>query len=176
MIGTAFALFGDSFMLKFLTVASAAFFMTSAAFAAELQIPSNRPVVSIDVPKGWQADETDVGMEVTSDDGSVYLSVDLASPKKTSDVIDDAIKFLGQQGVDINPKTEKSSDEKLNGRDIFYVSWDGKDKDGPASIGLAALVMDEKTVLVLTYWGTKGDEDANAGKINKMLESIKPVE
>jgi opacity protein-like surface antigen len=164
------------FMKTLILAAAAALFLSASAQAAVMTIPSDDPVASMMLPDDWDAHETDTGMEVNSADGSVYFAVDIAEAKDTSQTIDDAAKFLDTQGVSIDTNTQKYSEEKLNGRDIIYIAWDGQDKDGPASIGLAALVLNAKTVLVLTYWGTKGDEDKNTAAIGKILNSIKSIE
>ncbi len=115
----------------------------------------------------WKTNETGTGIEINSADNSVYLAIDVASPKKTGDMIDEAAKFLDKQGVTIDEKTQKYTEDKLNGKDIIYIEWAGKDKDGPASVGLAALVLDEKTVAVLTYWGTPGQEEKNTAAVGR---------
>ena len=160
-------------MKKLIIAASVALMFASIAHAKQWEIPSNRPVATLDMPNGWKTNETDTGLEGTSDDGAVYFSVDIASPKKMDGIIDDAAKFLDDQGIKIDTNTQKYSEDKLNGKDIVYISWSGTDKDGPASIGLAVLILDEKTVLVLTYWGTQGEEDKHTPEINKILNSIK---
>ena len=86
--------------------------------------------------------------------------------------MDDAITWLGEQGVTVDPATSKKSEDKVNGKDIFFVSWSGKDKDGPASVGLATMVLNAKTVLVFTYWGTKGEEEKSLPAINSILNSV----
>ena len=163
-------------MKTLFAAAAAAFLLSTAAFAGEVQIPSNRPVIAVTVPDDWDTNETDTGMEINSADGSVYLAVDIASPQKTTDMIDAAAKFLDSQGVTIDEKTQKYTEDKLNGKDIIYIEWAGKDKDGPASVGLAALILNEKTVAVLTYWGTPGQEDKNSATVGKILASIKSAE
>ncbi|MET3612385.1 hypothetical protein ABID16_000690 [Rhizobium aquaticum] len=160
-------------MKMLIIAASAALLFASTAYAKQWDIPSNRPVASIEMPGSWKTNETATGLEGTSDDGAVYFSVDLASPKKMDGIIDDAAKFLDDQGIKIDTNTQKYSEDKLNGKDIIYISWSGTDKDGPASVGLAVLILDEKTVLVLTYWGTQGDEDKHTSEIGKILNSIK---
>ncbi|HWU60659.1 MAG TPA: histidine kinase [Ensifer sp.] len=163
--------------MKTLLAATAALFLaTTAVYAGEVQIPSNRPIISANVPDDWTTNETNTGIEINSADNSVYLAIDIASPKKTGDMIDEAAKFLDSQGVTIDEKTQKYTEDKLNGKDIIYIEWAGKDKDGPASVGLAALVLNEKTVAVLTYWGTPGEEEKNSAAVGKILASIKSAE
>ncbi|MCD2175315.1 histidine kinase [Rhizobium sp. C4] len=160
-------------MKKLIIAVSAALLFVTAAHAKQWDIPSNRPVATLNMPSGWKTSETATGIEGTSEDDAVYFSVDLASPKKMDGIIDDAAKFLDDQGIKIDTNTQKYSEDKLNGKDIVYISWSGTDKDGPASIGLAVLILDEKTVLVLTYWGTQGEEDKHMPEIGKILDSIK---
>ncbi|MET3612383.1 hypothetical protein ABID16_000688 [Rhizobium aquaticum] len=162
--------------MKKLLVATAALLLSTVAYAGEVQIPSNRPIISASVPDDWSTNETGTGIEINSADNSVYLAIDVASPKKTGDMIDEAAKFLDKQGVTIDEKTQKYTEDKLNGKDIIYIEWAGKDKDGPASVGLAALVLNEKTVAVLTYWGTPGQEEKNSAAVGKILASIKSAE
>jgi hypothetical protein len=163
--------------MKLLAIAAtAALLFATAAQAAEMKFPSSDPVASITLPDGWTPNETDTGMEVTSADESIYLSVDVAEPKETEQVVKDSIAWLGTQGVTVDLSTQKQNQDKINGRDMFYVDWSGKDKEGPASVGLAALVLSADTVLVLTYWGTPGEEEKNASAIMGILNSIKPAE
>jgi hypothetical protein len=162
--------------MKRLVALAATLLFVTAAQAAEMKFPSDEPVASITLPDDWTANETDTGMEVTTADNSIYLSVDVAEPKDTEQTLKDAITWLGTQGVTVDASTVKQNQGKVNDRDIFYADWKGKDKDGPASIGVAALVLSEETVLVLTYWGTEGEEDKNAAAITDVLKSIKPAE
>lgn len=163
-------------MKKLFLAATTALMMASligAADAAKYKFPGEDPVASVRIPDDWESSETESGVQATSPDESVYLSIDVADASSIDEVMDDAVAWLGEQGVTVNPSTARRSEDTLNGKDIIYVSWDGEDKDGPASIGLAALVMNADTILVLTYWGTKGEEEKNAGAINDILDSIR---
>jgi hypothetical protein len=163
-------------MKKLFAVATAALFLSSAALAGEWEIPSNIPAAAITMPDDWETQETSTGLEGTSPDNAVYFSVDIAAAKKMDQVIDDAAKFLDEQGVKIDASTQHYAEDKLNGRDIVYIDWSGEDKDGPASVGLAVLILNEKTVLVLTYWGTKGEEEKHQNALGQILASIRPAE
>lgn len=163
-------------MKSLIIAATAALFLSSSAYAGEMKFPSSDPVASITLPDGWKANETDSGMEVTTADGAIYLAVDVAEPKETEQVAKEAVDWLSSEGVTVDLSSQKKSEDKLNGRDIFYVDWKGKDKEGDASVGLAALVLTAETVLVFTYWGDPGEEQKNAAAIKGILDSIKPVE
>lgn len=163
-------------MKKLFVAATTAIMLTSlvsTADAARYKFPSDDPVASVTIPDDWESGETESGVEATSPDEAVYLSIDVADAKSIDDVIDDAVEWLDKQGVVVKPDSVQKNEDKLNGNDIYYVEWDGTDKDGPASIGLAALVLNADTVLVLTYWGTKGEEEKSTPAIGKILDSIK---
>lgn len=147
--------------------------LTTGAYAAKFKFPSDAPVAAVTIPDDWESGETESGVEATSPDEAVYLSIDVADAKSIDGVMDDAVNWLDEQGVTVDASTSKKTEDKLNGKDIIYVEWDGKDKDGPASIGLAALVLNADTILVLTYWGTKGEEEKNTATIGNILNSIK---
>ena len=160
-------------MKNFVMAAAAALLLSTAAQAKDFNIPSEKPVASISMPDGWTANETDSGLEGTSADSAVYFAVDISETGALDKTIPEAAKFLEDQGVKIDPKTEKQKQDKINGKDAVFVSYAGTDKDGPATIGLAIVVLDEKSSLILTYWGTKGEEDKHGAEINSIIGSIK---
>ncbi|SMD14600.1 histidine kinase [Rhizobium sp. RU36D] len=163
-------------MKRLLIAAAAAILSFTAAQAGEMKFPSDAPVASITLPESWIGKETDTGIEVSSEDDAIYFFIDVADVKSTDAVITDAIKFLSDNGVTIDPASLKESkDQKLNGMDIAFLEWNGTDKDGPASIGMAIAAASAENLLVLTYWGTKGDEEKHAVELGTMIDSLKPV-
>lgn len=164
-------------MKRLITAAAVAFMLIAPAHAGEMVFPSDEPVASITLPEHWIGKETDTGIEVSTEDDAIYFFIDVSDPKGTDAVIEDAIKFLTTSGVTIDQATMKESgNEKLNGMDIAYLSWDGTDKDGPASIGMAIAVASPEKLLVITYWGTKGDQEKHAAELNAIIQSLKPAE
>lgn len=162
-------------MKTFAVAAFAALLLSTTAHAADLSFPSDDPVATITIPDDWGPKETETGIDATSPDNAVYLSADVASAKDTEKVVQDAIKYLKDQGVTVDQKSAKQTENKLNGMPMFAVDWTGTDKDGPVSIGLAAVTVNDDTNLVFTYWGTKGDEDKDQDAIVKILQSLKPA-
>lgn len=159
-----------------ITAAFVACLLASGAFAGELRFPSDEPVASITFPDDWtSAKETETGIDATSPDDSIYLAVDVADAKDTDAVVKDAIDYLAGQGVTVDAATAKQDEGTLNGMKVFNVDWDGTDKDGPVSISLAALVVNAEKVLVVTYWGTKGEQEKNGAAMGAILNSLKPA-
>lgn len=149
---------------------------TGSALAGEIKFPSDAPVASITFPDGWGEKETDTGIDATAPDESIYLSVDVAEPKDTNQTVTDAVTWLKENGVTVDTATAKESKGKLNGMEAVNVDWEGTDKDGPVSISLAAIAVTADKVLVVTYWGTKGEQEANAAAMNSIVNSLKPAQ
>lgn len=162
-------------MKTLLVAAAMAALLSSTAHAADLTFPSDNPVATITIPDDWGPKETDTGIDATSPDNAVYLSVDVAGASDTDAVVKDAVKYLADQGVTIDEKSAKPTQSTLNGMPFYAVDWTGTDKDGPASIGLASVTVGDKN-LVFTYWGTQGDENKDQDAIGKILQSLKPAQ
>jgi hypothetical protein len=161
-------------MKRFLSLAILTLCIPVAAHGATLNFPSEGPFASITIPDSWQPEETETGVQGTSSDSAVYLSVDVADTNSIEKVTSDAIDFLSQNGVTIDPKTQKETPvEEVNGLQMTTLDWDGKDSDGPVSVGLAFLATSGEKALVVTYWGTKGKEDKQDADLGKILASIK---
>jgi hypothetical protein len=162
--------------MKNLAIAAfAALLLSTTAQAAELNFPSDDPVATITIPDSWNPKETETGIDATSDDNSIYLSIDVADAKDTNAVLTDAVKYLADQGVTVDEKSVQQSAGTLNGMPVNNANWDGNDKDGPVTIGLAAVAANADKVLVITYWGSKGDQDKQAAAMGAIVNSLKPV-
>lgn len=149
---------------------------TGSAYAGEIKFPSDEPVASVTFPDGWGEKETETGIDATAPDDSIYMSVDVVEPKDTDQTVTDTVTWLKEQGVTVDPATAKQSKGQLNGMEAVNVNWDGTDKDGPVSISLALVAVPANKVLVMTYWGTKGEQEKNADAMNSIVNSIKPAE
>jgi hypothetical protein len=90
-------------------------------------------------------------------------------------VIKDSIAWLGPECDRRSFDAEAKSGQDQWPRHVLC-RLVGQGQGRPASIGLAALVLSADTVLVLTHWGTPGEEEKNAAAIMGILNSIKPVE
>lgn len=148
----------------------------SPSLAGELQFPSDDPVATITFPDDWTAKETETGIDAISPDESIYFALDVAEAKDTNAVVEEAVKYLASQGVTVDTATAKESRGTLNGMEVVNVNWSGTDKDGPVTIGLAALAANAEKVLVATYWGTQGEQDKNSAAMDAIINSLKPVQ
>src|SRR4051812_4981741 len=144
----------------------------ASSFAGTLKFPSDGPIAQITIPDSWGPEETESGIQATSDDSAIYLSVDIANEKTSDKVIDDAIEFLQSNGVKIDEKTQKQSEDTINGMKMTNLDWSGTDKDGPASIGLSFVSPKSGKLLVITYWGTKGEQEKHGKELMAIINSL----
>lgn len=161
-------------MKKMLAAAAlATMLIPCASFAETLKFPSEKPIAQITIPDSWGPEETETGIQATSDDSAIYLSIDIADEKTSDKVISDAIDFLQQNGVSIDEKSQKESDDTVNGMKMSNLDWSGKDKDGPVNIGLSFLSPKPGKLLVVTYWGTKGEQEKHGPELLAIIQSLK---
>lgn len=164
-------------MKKFLLATALVLASPIFAAAAEFDLPGEGPVANITIPDDWKPEPTDNGVEANSPDAAIYLSVDLAEGKEGEQIVNDTIDWLTKdKGVTIDAATLKESTLEVNGMQMSTLAWDGKDADGDASIGLGFVSPAEGKVLIITYWGTKGEQDKHEQALGAIINSIKPAE
>ena len=163
-------------MKKFFAAAAvAAMMFPAASFAKTLAFPSDKPVASITIPDSWNPEETDTGIQATSDDEAIYLAIDVADAADAGKVVDEAIKFLDKNGVKVNEASQKQSEDTVNGMKMMNFDWSGKDKDGDVNIGLSVLSPSANKILLITYWGTKGEQEKHGQTLVNIISSLKPA-
>jgi hypothetical protein len=149
--------------------------MPGISLAKTLEFPSDAPVAQIAIPDSWSPEETETGIQATSDDSAIYLSIDVAEGKSVDKVIDDAIAFLDKNGVKVDGSTQKKSDEAINGMDMTNFDWTGTDSDGAVNIGISLVSPKPDKLLVITYWGSKGTQEAHGPELQAIITSLKPA-
>ena len=162
-------------MKKTLMIAAAFAVMPFLAHAETLVFPSDAPIASVTIPDAWSPKETVSGIEAKSPDSAIYFSIDVATDKDMDKVIDEAVKFLTDNGVTIDAATQKDSgDVEINGMNFGSIEFDGTDADGPVEVSLGFASPAEGKMLVVTYWGTKATQDAHSTDLGEILKSLKP--
>jgi hypothetical protein len=162
-------------MKKMILAALLATLVPAAAHAATLNFPSDQPAASITIPDDWKPEETESGIQAESPDGAIYISIDVAEAASPEKVVSDAIDFLAEKGVTIDTATQKESEDQLNGMTMKNLDWSGKDADGEASIGLSFVQPTDDKLLVITYWGTKGEQEKHGEALMSIIASLKPA-
>jgi hypothetical protein len=161
-------------MKKFL-IAALLLGAPSFAYAKNFAIPKDNPVATVVLPDDWDAETIDSGVEVTSKDGEVYIAFETVKATKIQDAIGEAIDYLVKKGVKLDASSMKQKDITINGMPGADIDWTGTDKDGATEISLTMLFPTKERLVMLTYWGTPEGGKANAETLNKIAQSIKPV-
>lgn len=159
----------------FAAAAMAAFMFPAVSFAKTLSFPSDKPVASITIPDSWGPEETDTGIQATSDDEAIYISVDVANAEDAGKAVDEAIKFLDKNGVKVDEASQKQSENAINGMKMTNFEWSGKDNDGDVSIALTVLSPSPDKILLVTYWGTKSEQEKHTQTLIEIISSLKPA-
>ncbi len=162
-------------MRRMLLATVIAAMLPAVTYAATLKFPSDAPIASITIPDSWGPEETESGIDATSDDSAIYLAIDVADEKTTDKVVDDAIAFLAKNGVKISDTTKKQSEEDINGMSMTNFDWEGTDNDGGVNIGLSLVSPRPGKLLVITYWGSKGTQEKHGPELQAIISSLKPA-
>lgn len=149
--------------------------LLTPSFAKTFKIPEEGSFVSITIPDDWQSKEIDSGVESQSADNEVYFAVETTDAKGMDKAIEDAVKFLQEQGVTVDSKTMKQSEGKINGMDGVDVTWNGKDKEGDAIISLTILAAKKEKAVLITYWASPEGTKKHAKELDAILKSVKPL-
>jgi hypothetical protein len=168
----------ERFVMKILPVlaALALGLYAAGADAKTFAVPDDDPIATISVPDSWSPNPYEGGVEATSADGTVYIAVEQVTADDVKSAVEEGFKFFLTQGVEVDPKTQKTQDIKINGLDAFDMSISGKDKDGPADISLTLVETNAKTkFLLLYYWGSPEGAKANAAELKAISDSIQPT-
>ena len=148
-------------------------FSPAAVFAKTFPIPSENPIATISVPEGWESNEYEGGLEATSPDGKVYMAVEQVRANDVGSATEEGVKFFAKQGVEIDDKSLKTEDIKVNGMPAFDMAMTGKDKDGPTEVGMTLIGTNaDGKFLLFYYWGSKEGQDANLADIKAITSSL----
>jgi hypothetical protein len=162
--------------MRTLLLLAAVFAMSPIVAQAEtLKFPSDAPIASVTLPDAWKPQETDTGVVATSPDGAIFFSIDVATDTDMNDVIKEAVRFLGDNGVTIDGSTQRDSgDIEVNGMTFGSIEFDGTDADGPVEVSLGFASPKPGHMLVVTYWGSKAMQNAHTKELGEILKSLKP--
>lgn len=152
---------------------SAAIFGATGAMAKVYSIPETDAVATVNVADDWDPSVIDDGIEMTSPDGNVYVSIESVKADKITDAVADSVKVLAEQGLVIDETTMKAKDIEANGLKIHNIEYTGKDDDGPTEFAVSLIetrVPDQ--FVMMTFWGAAEAQKANDAAVVAMLQSV----
>jgi hypothetical protein len=161
-------------MKKILLAALMAVTLPLSAVAGTFNLPNDaKAVASVTIPDSWSPEEIEHGVQAVSNDDAIYISFEVADEKSMDKLIEDVFAFLEENGVEIDPNTQGESEQEINGLNLGILEWQGKDSDGPVSVGVVMFSPKPGKLVVMTYWGTKGSQDKHEDDFVSILASLK---
>ena len=166
-------------MRMLLAIAALAFTLPFAAAAADFKLGDAKPLASITVPDDWSPEEFENGVQGESADG-VYFFAQVVEAADGAKAVEDALKFLEEQGVTITEvvSAPKEGETKtVNDLEIGIFDWNGKDKEGDASIQLVIynMVKENGHFVILTTWAPPEVKQGELEGYVSMLNSVKQI-
>jgi len=151
-------------------------FVAAPAFAKTLKPPNDDfAVATIDVPDSWKPEAIDNGFEAESSDMAVYLSAVVVGTEKSLNAeIADTFKYLKEHKVELDESTKKEQKFTVNGVEASELVYQGKDEDGPATISIALVPINNKLV-IFTYWASTEEEKKHSKEVGAIVTSLKPA-
>jgi hypothetical protein len=148
--------------------------LAAPAFAKTLGLPNEEfAIASIDIPDAWEPEEVPNGFSGTSPDKAVYLAVVAVDSEKGMEAeLNDTFAMLEEEKVDLDKSTKSEDKFKVNGIEASEITYQGKDKDGPAAVTIAFVPIKDK-VVVFTYWVSTENEKKHQKEVGKILNSLK---
>jgi len=160
-------------MKKLITAVALCCGLALPAAAKTYELPDANPAVTVTLPNSWKPTEIDSGVEATSADTETYVAVETATAKGVDGLITDDIQFLVDQGITIDKSSQQTHDTTINGIPCSFITWNGKDKDGPTSVTLVIFGVTDNLVLLMTAWSSPAGDKSNGAELEKIVSSIK---
>ena len=145
----------------------------SIASAGTFPVPDENPIATVSIPDAWSPKPYDGGVEATSPDAGVYVAVEAVDAKDVGPATEDGINWFAKQGVEIDAKSIKTQDAKINGMEAFDIEMLGTDKDGPTQVSMTLVKTNAADkFLMLYFWGSEAGEKANAAGLAAIGSSL----
>lgn len=162
-------------MRKLIAVALVAFVLPALAYGKTLSLGADAPVITVDVPDEWNANEYPNGVAVTAP-GNFLVTVEVVPVAEIASKMEAAMKYFVDKGVEIDKNSVVSNEMKINDYDVTYTAWRGQDKDGPAIVTISGLVLNDEQIIQINTWGSEESDKANSDAVLALVNSIKPAQ
>ncbi|WP_342362401.1 hypothetical protein [Terrarubrum flagellatum] len=150
-------------------------FAPALASAKSYTLPESNAVAVITIPDTWDTDKTTDGVESTSADEEIDLSIEVKAIDNVVKATEEALKYLIDNGMKIDPATEKRREFKINGMDGLDLAYSGTYEGEANNVSVSIIIVDPKNVLIMTYWATAAGEEKNLEDLKSIALSIKRV-
>ena len=129
-------------------------------------------IASITFPSSWRLSPVPNGMEGTSPDGAVYISV--VAVGNSSGLVKDlkeTQQILEKHKVTLDKSSQSENRFTVNGLPARELVYQGKDEDGRATVSFCKFDLGDK-MIVTTYWVSTAQEKPHADEVRRIVLSL----
>ena len=145
------------------------------AQAKVFKLGDDGPVATIDIPDSWGPSEIADGVEATSPDKETYVAAEIVDGEDLDDAAKAEGKFFKKQKIVLKTDSLKKENVTLGALSGTDYQWDATDEDGPTHVSMTLLKINDKKLMMLTYWGSPAGEKSNGKDLGAMAKSLKPL-
>jgi hypothetical protein len=159
--------------LSLIFAAAALALISAPADAKVFAIPADDPIATVNIPDSWEPESFEEGVEMNSPDRGIYIAAEEVKADNVKDAVEETVKTLAKDGLQIDTSTQKVRDIEINGLKAHDFAYDGKDKEGDAKFSITLVeTKSPDAFLMLSYWGSEEGEQANAKVLSDIAQSI----
>lgn len=129
-------------------------------------------IASIAFPSSWRLNNVPNGVEGTSPDGAVYISV-VAVGNRNGLVQDlkETQQIMDKHRVTLDKSTQSENHFTVNGLPAHEFVYQGKDEDGRATVSFCKFDLGDK-MIVTSYWVSTAQEKRHADEVRRIVLSL----
>ena len=132
-------------------------------------------IASITFPSSWRLSPVPNGMEGTSPDGAVYISV--VAVGNSSGLVKDlkeTQQILEKHKVTLDKSSQNENRFTVNGLPARELVYQGKDEDGRATVSFCKFDLGDK-MIVTTYWVSTAQEKPHADEVRRIVPQLNRI-
>lgn len=141
--------------------------------AKEYTVTKSDPIAKITFPAEWKVTEEEEIINATSEDESISLDVEIFEKDNLDEALKSTIDYLKENKVTIDEKSLKESEGKINGLEATFLSYDGKDEEGPCVVSLCFMILTEEKMVSILHWSPAKVDEEQQKQVLAILNSVK---
>src|SRR3981081_4338384 len=133
------SLFISRWLREIVAALACSLLLDNLAPAATVNVPEDKPAISVDIPDSWKPEATDKGIACESPDKVATIFFEVTSAKGLDSLIEENVDWLTKdQGVQLDKASEQKQEFEAANLGWKRISWSGTSTEwGPAIVGFA---------------------------------------
>ncbi len=146
--------------------------LTFPASADNLQLPPDKPIVSVNIPDAWRPEFVARVVQSQTGDGNAYLTVAATTDaKEMAAIIDKSDAMLRSRKVKLDRATRRNTPFKVNGFPAEEIRYVGIDDHGSVTVTFTFVTIHDAAI-VFTYLANEAGHQAHQAELGKIIDSV----